>query len=83
MADESQSLNKCHGRYVDFIVTVLPDTMGNVVPLKPAIGQVMIFEASYHGDRDEHWVVIRTVAARQELARFNARHLHSIHWRDA
>lgn len=39
----------------------------------------MTFESSYHGDRDEHWIVKRT-AEGKEIARYNARLAESITW---
>lgn len=80
MSDEEiPAMNRRHGRLVQSFV--IDDLDGKAMPLTPSIGQEMAFECSYHGDRDEHWIVVRTVAAHTEIARFNVRYVRSIHWK--
>lgn len=42
-------------------------------------GHTLQFEQTYHGDRDEHWIIERD-ALGKEVARHNARHVTSIVW---
>lgn len=42
-------------------------------------GHTLQFESSYHGDRDEHWIIERD-ALGKEVARHNARHVATIEW---
>ena len=42
-------------------------------------GNALIFEHTYHGDRDEHWV-IEVNSKNEEVARYNVRHIQTIKW---
>lgn len=64
---------------VDFIVVESPEGNGPVA-VRPTADQTMTLEASYHSDHADEWVHVRTIGERREVARFNARTLHSIHF---
>ena len=46
--------------------------------VEPKTGQYMVFEYSYHGDRDEFWVVLYNKY--EELERYNVRYIEGITW---
>lgn len=52
---------------------------GRCLPSGDTYGE-LIFSATYHGDRDEFWVV--QIKDGKEIGRHNARHIESIVWAD-
>jgi hypothetical protein len=73
VSEDRSPMNANHGRRV--LCIDRPDAPTET----SAPGWWLYFESSYHGDRDEHWVIARD-DAQKEIARFNARHLTAIHY---
>ena len=66
-------MNECNLKFVKAL------HYGEGPSVKAVGGHTLQFEQTYHGDRDEHWVIERD-ALGKEVARHNARHVHSIEW---
>ena len=47
---------------------------------RPTVGEVFILENKCYGDRNEDWIVRRTVGEHKETARHNVRLMQSIEW---
>lgn len=65
-------MNDCHQRYISEI------HFGDRPRIVSGDGITLIFNHSYHGDRDELWVI--QYLRSKEVARHNVRHIHTIIW---
>ena len=71
--------NEMNGKLIDHITWLLSGEHGpSEELLRSKDGKQLVLSVTYHGDRDEHWVL--QMQGNVELQRFNCKNLASIVW---
>lgn len=68
-----------HGKSIDYIeLNPMWTQSGNPEKVVARDGQTITLSATYHGDRDEFWIVVAQNG--KEVARYNPRGVQHIRW---